>query len=364
MLTSSASAAANLQRTPLGFISDVFGTGKAASFLTLNTFVVPTGVTRIRVSVYGAGGAGASRTSHFRSSGAGGGGFARKTISVEAGEEYTITIGAAGLPVSQGNGGAGGSSSFGTILSATGGGGGRTLNTNAIVAGGSGGSGVGGDINFDGGRGGDIAAYSSGYLSTGGGGAGTIMGKGGNGGDIYGGTSLGIYQATGGGSTGGNGGDLDRDVFQSNAGTGGAGSISQAIGGNSQTSGQGHLGTTSSIRLTDTATGEELDNIEYPTLDYATRFIGESVYSNGQAGTYGNTGTTINNPKIGGASGGTGNPSGLSRGADAGEFAGSGGTAGPSNCFVGVGGLCAGSGGNVGGAFGASGGRGLVTIEW
>jgi hypothetical protein len=351
---------------PLGFLSDVFGTGRAASFISSETFIVPAGINRLRVSVYGAGGAGGAISQQYRCSGAGGGGFARKTISVNSGEEYAIITGFGGIAVTNNEGGAGGTSSFGTILSATGGSGGKISNATEVVLGGFGGIGVGGDINLNGGNGGDIAAYSSGYLATGGGGAGTIMGKGGNGGDIYGGSSSGTYQATGGGSTGGNGGNIDRDlVGNGNYATGGAGSLSGAIGNSSQTSGQGHLGTASAIRLASDATGVALDNIEYPTLDYVSRFIGEFIYSNGQAGMLYSSSLTVNNPKIGGASGGTVMNSGFVRGADAGSFAGSGGTSSSSaSSSVGAGGLCAGSGGLSNAAICKNGGSGLVTIEW
>jgi hypothetical protein len=366
MLTSPAAISANVQRTPLGFISDVFGTGKAASFLASDTFIVPTGVTSIRVSTYGAGGCGATTNTVRRVSGGGGGGFARKTISVNGGENYAIIVGIGGISINASSDGLpGGSTSFGTVISATGGNGGVS-NTNTFSSGGSGGVGVGGDINFSGGRGGNIDSYTSGYFATGGGGAGTLFGIGGNGGDVFGGAGSAQFQATGGGSTGGNGGSIDRSLRAGTTATGGAGSLLGAPLGLNQTEigGAGHLGTVSTIRIT-TATAEANRISEYYALDYVTRFVGEFLYSEGQTGYIGSNETSFI-PGPGGASGGTVNTASTVQGAESGTFAGSGGTSSPGNSYSAIGGIAGGGGAcydpNVSEL--PRGGDGLVTIEW
>ena len=137
-----------------------FGTGQV-KFITANeTFVVPSGISSVRVRVWGAGGH--NPTGGTAKGGGGGGGFAIKTITgLTSGSSIAVTVGTSG----------GASSSFGAYVSATGG-----SNSNTAT-GGAGGSGVGGDINNTGGSGGDnnnVNAYGAG------GGGASYFGGGGN----------------------------------------------------------------------------------------------------------------------------------------------------------------------------------------
>lgn len=140
---------------------DVFGRGRARTFFSSGTFVVPTGINLIRVTVHGGGSNGEIGGFSSGGDGGAGGGCAIKTISTTPGTSYTVTVG-----------GAEGSSSFGTECSATGGSG----RTNV-------GTGTGGDINLSGGAG----AVGSGEGYGGGGGA----GYGGGAGSLYNGGGIG-----------------------------------------------------------------------------------------------------------------------------------------------------------------------------
>ena len=90
----------------------------------------------IRAFVGGAGGGGPAGLNQP----GGGGGYSEKVIAVTAGQAFSYTVGAGGLPAA---GAVGGTSSFGGIISATGG----TRHDGTTA---SGGIGVGGDINTSG----------------------------------------------------------------------------------------------------------------------------------------------------------------------------------------------------------------------
>lgn len=140
---------------PAGFLG-MFGAGNFKVFLNSGTFPVPPGVTRLRVRVLGGG----------------------------AGFTYTYQSVPTGLP--------GGTSSFGSLISATGG----TPGTQSTP--GIGGKGVGGDFQANGGKGGKIGG--------GGGAAGSQLGDGGDGGDganYYQSQSYYIWATGGGGGVGG-----------------------------------------------------------------------------------------------------------------------------------------------------------------
>lgn len=149
---------------PPGYMGE-FGNGLWQVFFASGNFVIPANVTKIRVRVVGGGGGG-------RQNGAGGagGGYAHGVFTVVPGASYAVTVGTPGseninAPT------AGGTSSFGALISATGGGA-------AIAAGGAvGGVGIGGDYQASGGSVGASAAYG------GGAGAGSQLGKGG---DVFG----------------------------------------------------------------------------------------------------------------------------------------------------------------------------------
>jgi hypothetical protein len=183
-------------------------------FDTSGTFTVPANVTRIMVEMWGGGGGG------------GGGGYLKDTMTVNAGDSLTVTVGAGCTGGSSGVAGAtgavgsyGGTSSL-LADSAPGGGGGNGGTGGAASdnsqngQGGSGGPGgaPGGQLTIPGqfGQSGPISNWAGGYTGNG-------MGFGGN--------------AGGGGGFGGNPGGDTR------AGGGGSGGVGQNGNGNAGTSG-------------------------------------------------------------------------------------------------------------------------------
>lgn len=143
-------------------VTGIFGTGQMQIFAFggPTVWVVPAGIDRVRVRLWG-GGAGV---------GGGGGGFAIKTI-------YGLA-GVTSVPVAVGNGGyningysIGGTSSFGNYVSATGG-------TNGSFN--TGGVGIGGDINYAGGVGvaGDAGGGAANLFGNGGSASQTVQGPG------------------------------------------------------------------------------------------------------------------------------------------------------------------------------------------
>jgi hypothetical protein len=163
-----------------------FGSNNSMFWTSVGThdWTVPSGITQIRARVLGGGGGGnGGETSGVvnKGTGGGGGGFAMGVFDVTPGDVITVTVGAFGeggrldtgnLPSS------GGTSSVGALISATGGGAG-TLDTtpSTAIAGGRGGAGTGGDFQADGGT-----AFSSSPAGEagGGGGAGSQLGNGGD----------------------------------------------------------------------------------------------------------------------------------------------------------------------------------------
>ncbi len=87
-------------------------------FNTNGTFVVPTGVTRIMVELWGGGGGGADYNAQFgvHGTGGGGGGYGKQLLNVIPGTSYQVTVGQGGPSSSNG-----GNSSFGGLVTATGG---------------------------------------------------------------------------------------------------------------------------------------------------------------------------------------------------------------------------------------------------
>lgn len=195
------------------------GFSQIQTFNSSGTFVVPTGVTRVRATVIGAGGAGGTHAS-IPSGGGGAGGQAIRIISgLTPGAAISVTVGASGVAPSGGAtgvGGTGGSSSFGVYVSATGGQGGGGGSATTTAAGGGGGYGVGGDVNYAGALGTDsiIPAARGGDGGAPGGGRGTT------------GYVTGI-SAPGFGGGGGGGGSSSTSAGGTGApgGTGGAGYV-------------------------------------------------------------------------------------------------------------------------------------------
>lgn len=217
----------------------VFGGGRLDWFYQSTSWIAPSGVSSVKVRVWGAGGGGAYCIDNQSSAtGGGGGGYAEKILTVTPGIAYSVTVGAGGLGgyYDGNNSGSrftatsGGSSSFAALVSATGGGGGSDINQTSNYSGGSGGAGSGGDINFTGGSGGSFTSnsYAGGWSGTGGGSAAGPWGPGFRGGNIHMGGSSNRNQ-TGGGGVGGAGGDIiAHPQTYSNILTGGGGSAGPA----------------------------------------------------------------------------------------------------------------------------------------
>jgi hypothetical protein len=183
-----------------------------------------------RISAIGAGGSG-GRTSTGAASGAGGGGFCEKEIYLESGDVLIIVIGAGGaIPGDATDGNDGGTTTVdcaarGLDLDAIGGGKGLQTAVNAETkSGGAGGSGTGGDLNYDGGVGGDAKHLTHGHELGGGGAAGSPYGDGGDGGYVVSASTY-LIGAGGGGAVdgyhGGNATDPGASRYCGGAGTGG-----------------------------------------------------------------------------------------------------------------------------------------------
>ncbi len=90
---------------------------------TSGTFTVPSGVTRIMVEVWGGGGGGGAgyNPSGTQGGGGGGGGYGKQVFTVSAGANYTVSVGNGGAGSTGSGALAGGTSSFGALISASGG---------------------------------------------------------------------------------------------------------------------------------------------------------------------------------------------------------------------------------------------------
>lgn len=112
--------------------------------------VLKSGRRRPWVTVVGAGAAGAAGLSHTIGEEGATGGAAHKLVDLTGVDKVTLTIGRGGNPVTDAQGESGGTSSFGSYVSATGGEGGRPgSHESAALAG----EGIGGDINIVGNHG-------------------------------------------------------------------------------------------------------------------------------------------------------------------------------------------------------------------
>ena len=223
-------------------VSNQQGSAQTVVVNPTNPWVVPAGVTSIKVEVWGAGGGGGGAASFGTSGGGGGGGGAYNTatFNVLPGQSYTITRGAAGAAGTNapGAGGTGGTSTVtgtGGTISAPGGAGGAAGSDGNNGVGGNGGTGL-----FAGGKGGN----SSGNGAGGGGaagnaGAGTVGNNAATGAGGIGSPNISPYiggaggtfrTSTGAGNGGvspGGGGGGARAAFSTAAG--GAGALGQVI---------------------------------------------------------------------------------------------------------------------------------------
>jgi hypothetical protein len=186
-----------------------FGSG-VQSITSSSTFVVPYGVSQIEVEVWGAGSGSYASSNTYPSGGGSGGGYARKRVSgLNAGQVIPVTIGLGGAAgTSSSPPMPGGTSSFGSYLSATGGGLNPLATLTAPWLGASvQGIGIGGDINVAGSTG------SNGINNIGGAGGAAALG----GGATYVATSFATTGQTPGGGASGAGTGLGGNTSQSGA---------------------------------------------------------------------------------------------------------------------------------------------------
>ncbi len=173
-------------------------------------FIVPAGVTIVRVEAWGSG-AGGNRNTH---KGGGGGAFAgNNSLGVTSGSSYTITVGTGGAA-----GGDGNNSSFGNLVIADGA---NAANGGTVAA-------STGTIRFAGGNGGTSTANGG----AGGGGSGGAGGNGGNGGGTNSNTA----------GAAGNAGAAGTGTAGATGGAGGAGGNNNGNNGNNPGGGGGERG--------------------------------------------------------------------------------------------------------------------------
>ena len=156
----------------LGLGASAFGLQNIVVFNTpgVSNWNVPEALQQGRkcqVTVIGGGASGGSTTDITkRGGGGGGGGYSKLLLDLTDVSSVTVTVGSAGAGVTTGNGASGGSSSFGSYLSATGG---QYGYGGTSTSGGSSGDGIGGDVNQGLGWGDDGSANSANCGGNGGG---------------------------------------------------------------------------------------------------------------------------------------------------------------------------------------------------
>jgi hypothetical protein len=143
------------------------GTSRIAVFSSSGQWTVPNFTTGVKVRCWGGGGGGGAGGGTAGAGGAGGG-YAEAYLSgLTPGTQVSITVGAGGSPGAQG-----GSSGFGTYVSATGGAGGGSGTSTSVGVAGAGGIGSGQGANFSGAPGQNGLALAGGaYLGGMGGGS-------------------------------------------------------------------------------------------------------------------------------------------------------------------------------------------------
>ncbi len=196
-------------------------------FGSSGTFIVPAGVTKIQVVMWGGGGGGggayihsaATNSLNLPGGGGGAGCYAVNVFSVTNGTSYAVTIGSGGNGGNNGqNGTAGSASSFGNLMTAGGGGGGQAASSLYPGSGGSGASCTGAIANFHS-KSGQAGFYSLGSGTGGDGGTGASAWAGGSGG--WGNGNNGDSDGEGPGAAGGGAGA----AAESSAGNGSGGAV-------------------------------------------------------------------------------------------------------------------------------------------
>lgn len=233
------------------------------TFASSQTWTVPARVTKIDIFCVGGGGSGGANSNgtNWNKGAGGGGGFTatRKSLTVTPGAVYAVTVGAGGTVHTEQSddityyvSGRGGTSSFGTILSARGGQGGGAQSDNDggyLAYGGDGGSGggagsfniwpsyyyyIGGNGGSDGANGGEAKTTSDvestnrkgtgqGTTTRAFGESGGTLYAGGGGGSSYGSNYTAGSGGSGGGGNGGNGSATNNGATGGTTNTGGGG---------------------------------------------------------------------------------------------------------------------------------------------
>lgn len=144
------------------------GFSRMTTLTSSGPFVVPNGVTLVKVRMCGGGGGGGAGAANQGGGGGGAGGYAENVFPVTPGQSIAVTIGAGGNGGVAGGAvpGNGGTTSFGALMSATGGNGG--VNAASFASGGSPGSGSGGSLVVIGGYGSDGNAGTTTFAGNGG----------------------------------------------------------------------------------------------------------------------------------------------------------------------------------------------------
>jgi hypothetical protein len=106
-------------------------------FTASGTFIIPTGVSRVMIEMWGGGGGGGASSggANYAGDGGGGGAYAKSLFNVTANITVTIGTGGAGGTSPGGNGGAGVTTSVsgGAVLTAGGGSGGKGNDINSLI---------------------------------------------------------------------------------------------------------------------------------------------------------------------------------------------------------------------------------------
>jgi hypothetical protein len=199
--------------TPLLFVNIPKAYAATDTFNSSTTWTAPAGVTSVIVEAWGGGGGGGTGTNAF--GGGGGGAYSSGSVSVIAGNNYTVSVGLGGAPISNG-----GDSWFGSSVTLLAKGGTKGTDDTGGT-GGAAASGVG-TTKFSGGTGGNVSNNGRGGGGGGGSATSTANGSNGNSGSGNGGGSGGSGQGAGG--DGGNNGASGTNGTAPGGGGGGGGS--------------------------------------------------------------------------------------------------------------------------------------------